>query len=238
MAAVAQVVQDVEEPGTVRGGQAGGGLVEDDEPRACRQGPGDGDQRAVGRCEPGDRCVGVEVGGDDAQGVDAAPTGAAPGDQPGPASVPGGQGDVLGDRHPLHETEVLMDEGHVAGGGGTAEGLPVHRDLPRVGVMDSGEHLDERGLSGPVGTEEGEHAARAHIEVDPGQRDGRAEPLAEPADTDEGLRSEGRSRLRWRVGSVAHSIKLQHFGHFAGCCGSNGPWTQRVTRRRARIRPR
>ncbi len=48
--------------------------------------------------------------------------------------------------------------------------------------------------------------------------------LTEPADTDQRApASEGRGGLRWRVGSVAHSIKLQHFGHLTGCCGSNGP---------------
>ncbi len=48
VASVAQGVQDVEEPGAVRGREAGGRLVEDDELRPCGQCAGDGDQGALG----------------------------------------------------------------------------------------------------------------------------------------------------------------------------------------------
>ena len=66
VAAVAQGVQDVEEAGAVRGGQARGGFVEDDEPGPGGQGAGDGDEGALGAGEVGDRGVRVEVTGDDA----------------------------------------------------------------------------------------------------------------------------------------------------------------------------
>ncbi|MFD5537986.1 hypothetical protein ACFWIJ_09085, partial [Streptomyces sp. NPDC127079] len=39
--------------------------------------------------------------------------------------VAGAQGDVLGDRHPLDEAQVLVDEGHVAKGG--SGGRPSRR---------------------------------------------------------------------------------------------------------------
>jgi hypothetical protein len=65
--------------------------------------------------------------------------------------------------------------------------VPVHRDPPRIGVVDAGEHLDERRLSGPVGTEKGEDAAGVDVQIDPGQRDGPAEPLGEAADADQRL---------------------------------------------------
>ncbi len=48
---VAQGVQDAEQPGAVRGREAGGGLVENDEPRALRERSGDRDQRTLGRDE-------------------------------------------------------------------------------------------------------------------------------------------------------------------------------------------
>jgi hypothetical protein len=201
---VAQGVQDAEQPGAVGGGEAGGRLVEHDELRARREGSGDRDQRALGRSQPGDRRVGVEMSRDVTQGVGAAIPGPPPGDQSGAAWISGAQGDVLGDRHPLHETEVLVDEGHVPGGGMTPERVPVHRDPPRVGVVDAGEDLDERGFSGPVGSEKGEDAAGVDVEVDSGERAGPPEPLGEGPDADQGFLPEGRRRLRGRVGSVVH----------------------------------
>ena len=64
VASVAQGVQHGEQAGAVRGREAGGRLVENDELRLCRQGAGDGDQRSLGRSEVGDPGVGVEVAGD------------------------------------------------------------------------------------------------------------------------------------------------------------------------------
>jgi hypothetical protein len=52
-------------------------------------------------------------------------------------------------------------------------------------VVDAGEHLDERRLSCSVGTEEGEDAAGLDVQIDPGQREGTAEPLDEAADADQ-----------------------------------------------------
>lgn len=204
VAPVPQGVQDAEQSGAVGGGEPGGRFVEDDELRPCRQGPGDGDQGPLGGVEVGDRRVGVETAADDLQCLGAALPGAPPGDQAGAARVSGAQSDVLGDRHPLHETEVLVDEGHAAGGGVASEGVSVHRDPARVGVVDAGEDLDERGLSGSVGAEEREDAAGVDVEVDPGQCEGPAEPFGETADADQRFRPAGRGRLRRGVVSVVH----------------------------------
>jgi len=65
----------------------------------------------------------------------------------------------------------------VPGSGVAPERVPGHGDLPRVGVVDAGEHLDERGLPGAVGTKEGKDAAGVDIEVDPGEREGSPEAL-------------------------------------------------------------
>jgi hypothetical protein len=201
---VAQGVQDAEQPGAVRGGEARGRLVEDDEPRPCRKGAGDGDQGPLGRGEAGDRSVGVEMAADDAQGVGAALPGPPPGDQSRAARVPAAQGDVLGDRHPLHQAEVLVDEGHTAGRVMTPEGVPVDRDPPRVGVVDAREHFDERGLPGSVGTEQRQNSSGVDVEVDSGQREGPTESFGESADADERFRPAGRDRLRRGVVSVVH----------------------------------
>ncbi len=72
-----------------------------------------------------------------------------------------------------------------------AERVSVHRDLPRVGMVDAGENLDERGLSGAVGTEEGEDAAGVDVEVDLGQGEGAAEPLGSPRMRTRGSASKG-----------------------------------------------
>ncbi len=189
VAAVAQGVQDLEEPGAVRRREARGRLVQDDELGPCAQGAGDGHEGAFGSCEVGDDGVRVEVRGDDAQGLGALPAGPPPGHQPRAARIPGAQGDVLGDRHPPDQPQVLVDEGHGAGGRRGAERMAGDGHLARVRVMDAREHLDEGGLPGAVGTEQGQDAAGGDVEVDGVQGEGAAEPLDETAYADEGLRA-------------------------------------------------
>lgn len=87
-----------------------------------------------------------------------------------------------------------------------AERVPGHGDLALLRVMDPGEHLDEGGLPGSVGAEEGEDAAPVDVEVDPVQGDGAAEPLAEAAYPDEGFRAGARGRARRGDGSVMHGL--------------------------------
>ncbi len=206
MAAVAQGVEYVEEPRAVGGGEGGGRLVEHDELGAGGEGAGDGDERALGGAEAGDPGVGVQVPGDDPQGLVAALPGPPPGDQSAAAGVAGAQGDVLGHRHPRDEPEVLVDEGHVPGCGMAAEGMAGHRDLARVGPVHPGEHLDEGGLSGSVGAEQGEDAAAPDVEVDRVQREGAAEPLAQAAQADEWCGTGRRGWARPGVGSVMHRL--------------------------------
>lgn len=172
--------------------EGGSRLVEDDEFGLCRQGAGDGDQRALGGGEVGDPGVGVQVPGDEPQGFLAALSGLPPGDQSAAAWVAGAQGDVLSHRHPLDQTEILVDEGHGPGGGMGAERVPGHGHLALVGVVDPGEHLDECGLPGAVGAEQSEDAASVDVEIDRGQRGSAAEPLAETAHADERFSTEAR----------------------------------------------
>ncbi len=201
---VAQGVQDVEQPGAVRCREAGRRLVEDDERGLRGQGAGDGHQGAFGPREVGDGRVRVEMRGDEVQGRGPLPAGPAPGQQPRAARIAGPQGDVLGDGHPLDQPQVLMDEGHGAGGRFGAERVTGDGHLALVRVVDAREHLDEGGLPGTVGTEQGEDAAGVDVEVDRVQREGAAEPFAEAAYADEGLC--GTARGRGAVRSVMHRL--------------------------------
>ncbi len=246
MPPVAQGVQDAEEPGAVGGGEGGGRLVEDEEPGVAGQRAGDGDQGPLGGGEVGDAGVGVQVPGDGPQGLVAALAGPPPRDQAAAQRVAGAQGDVLGDRHPLDETEVLVDEGHVAEGGFGGERMTGHRHLARVGVVDPREHLDQGGLAGPVGSEEGQDAAAVEVESDRVQCEGAAEPLAETAYPDEGFPVGTRGRAHRGDGSVMHGLLrgrlgevMLRYGTVRMLLGAIAAYpTLRVMPRPGRIRPR
>lgn len=154
VAAVAQGVQDVEEPGAVGGGEAGGRFVEDDEAGAGGQCAGDGDEGAFGAGEVRDGRVRVEVKPATISRASVQqPAYLPPGDEPGAAGVTGAEGDVLGHRHPLHEAEVLVDEGHLGGRGAGAERVAGDSDLALVGAIDTGKDLDKCGFSRTVVTQ-------------------------------------------------------------------------------------
>ena len=63
--------------------------------------------------------------------------------------------------------------------------LAVEEDLAGVVAVDAGDALDERRLAGAVVADERHDLARAHLEVDVGQRLHRAERLREVADLEE-----------------------------------------------------
>jgi len=77
-----------------------------------------------------------------------------------------------------------VDE-HDAGVGGVGRAGEVDRgavefDRPGVGLVDAGEDLHERGLAGPVLTDDREHLAGPQGERHAGQRDDPGEPLINP----------------------------------------------------------
>lgn len=100
------------------------------------------------------------------------------------------------------------------GGGLGAERVPGHGHLALVGAVDSGEHLDEGGLPGTVGAEQGEDAAAVDVEVDRVQGDGAAEPLAQTAHPDQGFRTGARGRALEADGSVMHGLLRGRLGTF------------------------
>ena len=171
--------------------------------------------------------------GDEVQGRGPSPAGPPPGQQPRAARIAGAQGDVLGDRHPLDQPQVLMDEGHGAGGRFGAERVTGDGHLALVRVVDAREHLDEGGLPGTVGTEQGEDAAGVDVEVDRVQREGAAEPFAEAAYADERLCGTARGRSALSGASctdfsgvgLAGASRRRSAGRFAGGAarGTSGP---------------
>jgi hypothetical protein len=96
--------------------------------------------------------------------------------------------DVLGDRHPVDQAEVLVDEGHGTRSGRDAQRMAGHRHLAAVGLVHPGQDLDQGGLSGAVLPEQGQHAAAGHVEVDSVQGVDAAEVLAQTSDPDERIR--------------------------------------------------
>ena len=108
-----------------------------------------------------DADVRIDVGAEDLERRGGALARRAPVDHAGAARIAEGQADVLGDRHPVDQAEVLMDEGdrqaperarRVAAAIG-------HRAL--VERVDAGEDLDERGFAGAVLAEQRDDLAGA-----------------------------------------------------------------------------
>ena len=89
--------------------------------------------------------------------------------------------DVLGDRQSLDEVELLVHRGdaEVHGRLGVAQRdlLALPLDGALVGLVNAGQHLDQRALPRAVLTEEAVHLTAADVEVDPAESDHAGEPL-------------------------------------------------------------
>ena len=105
----------------------------------------------------------------------------APVDEAAPARIAGRERDVLGDRHPFDQAEVLVDEGDrlvLAEAGRTmAVGFAAVLDRAFARLDDAAERLDQRRLAGAVLAEQREDLAGVEIERDAAQRRDAAEPL-------------------------------------------------------------
>ena len=97
------------------GGQTGGRFVEHQETAGGCQHAGDRDQRFLGTRKARDAGLRIDVAADLGKSDHGPPIGFGPVDRPQPAATAAriaiGDGDVLRDRHPLDEAEILMDEG-------------------------------------------------------------------------------------------------------------------------------
>ena len=76
---------------------------------------------------------------------------------------------VRDDVQVVAQREVLVDgrdpERHRFVGPRDRDGVALEQDLPGVGVVDSGDHLHERGLAGAVVADERHDLARSNAEV-------------------------------------------------------------------------
>ena len=80
------------------------------------------------------------------------------------------QGQVLGHREPVHQTEVLVDHAHAVVqslvGGTEIHRFPVQVDLAAVRVVEAGEDRAQGRLAGPVLPQQGVYLAPPQVEVD------------------------------------------------------------------------
>ena len=83
----------------------------------------------------------------------------------GPRGYPRLHGDVLGDRHPIHQAEILMDEGDGQGIDAGADGMPVKDDLAGIGRVDPRQDLDQRRLARAILAEQRMDLARPDVEI-------------------------------------------------------------------------
>ena len=89
----------------------------------------------------------------------------SPGNQSTPPRVACNHRDVLRHRHRVNEPEILVDEGDWKPVDDRIDDTPVQANLPVVGPVNAGEHLDQRGLAGSVLAEKGVDFPGAHLEV-------------------------------------------------------------------------
>ena len=88
-----------------------------------------------------------------------------------------------------HEPEVLVHEGNTSVSDSSRPkrqrmDLIVDADLARVGLVESGQDFDERGLAAPIGTEEAVDLSRKNGEIDPAQGGDTRERLLQPMDAE------------------------------------------------------
>ena len=170
-ALVAQPPDEREEALRLVMGERGGRLVEDQQPGRSRQGAGDLDDLPLADAQRRHESTRVDVDVElleDLAGpsIDARASRRRPnrlGSRPSEMfSATVSVGRVL---------ELLEDDGdaEVAGGdrGQRRVGDLVDDDLAPVGRVVAGDDLDERGLAGPVLTEQGQHGAADGVEVHP-----------------------------------------------------------------------
>ena len=163
-------------------GQRGGRFVEHENVSLDRQRPADGDERTLGGRERRDRRVRVDVAADHRERVRCGLANAPPGHQAQRrARITGLDCDILGDRHPFDEAEILVNERDRQPVCRGTDRPAVERDLARVGFVDAGQDLDQGRLAGAVLTEQRVNFATTKIEVDLIEGERRGEALDEPA---------------------------------------------------------
>ena len=165
-AARPQPVQHGEQALDLGGRQACGGLVQHDRLGGGGQRAGDGDDGLVGAREVRDPCRRVDRAADLRQRARRLRGGGGPVHQAEPgARIAGGQGDVLRHAHPLDQAEILVDERDRQAVGDRIDPHAADADLAGIGAVHAGQHLDQRGLAGPVAAEQRMDLAGPDVEI-------------------------------------------------------------------------
>jgi hypothetical protein len=84
---------------------------------------------------------------------------------------------VLGNRHPIDESKILVNEGDWQVGDVAVRGLPLEDDLARIEGVNAREDLDQGRFAGSVLAEKREYLTLVDIETDILQRIGATELL-------------------------------------------------------------
>ena len=169
-----QVADDAEQVLDLAGVQDRGRLVHHDESGVVRQGPRHAHDLLAGRGQPTHLTTRRDVGvPQPAQQVSGRGPGLPRSGEPG-VGVLVAQEDVLRDREPVDQVELLVDRRHadLHRGDRVAEPdlLAEPGDGALVGLVGAGEDLDQGGLPGAVLPEQRVHLAGPDVEVDAVQR--------------------------------------------------------------------
>ena len=196
----AQSPQGLEQTFDVGLGKRRGRLVENEDVRLDRQRPADRDQRTLGGRQRRDQRLRVEFAAHDRERLGGGVSHSRPRYETGPRSrIAGLDRDVLRDRHPLDESEILMDEGdreRVRFRMGRPSGK---QDVPGVGLVDPSQYFDQGRFARPVLSEERVDLSATDVEVDVIERERAGEALDEPGHREQRRRSAVRTKLVDRV---------------------------------------
>ncbi len=171
------------------GRQGGRGLVKHENVRVDRESARYGDQRFLGARQVAHTHGRIERASDLRQSGGSRRLGGPPVDEAGFARIADHQGDVLGDRHPVDQTEILMDEGDglplTEPGRMMAIGRAAISDQALVGFVDAGERHYQCRFARAVFTQQGDNLAGAQSQRDAFESGDAAETLDDSVELDE-----------------------------------------------------
>ena len=125
----------------------------------------------------------VEIATHHGKRLDCSRLGLAPVDEPAALRIALSKAYILGNRHPLHESEILVDEGNallfIRPRRGVNVRLLLEKDAPLIWHMDAGQRLDQRGFPRAVFSQQRQHFARKKVQRHIAQSSGPAKALGD-----------------------------------------------------------
>jgi len=178
--------------------EAGRGLVEQQQRRIGGERAGNLNQALMAVGEARDQFVGTRAEADEGERLHRAlgQRGIAALADHGVAATLGADLDVFERGHRAEQADVL-ERAAEAGGGAQMWRLvgdvgAVEYDPARSRLVETGEHVQRRGLAGAVGSDQRMHAAAPHRHVDAVDRFQAAEIFREPGDLEHDVAADGR----------------------------------------------